>query len=261
MTENQFLAAINQIAEEKNLPQQLVIETVEAALAAAYRKDYGDKDQIVRVELASKGSGIKVFVTKEVVKEVENEYLQITLADAKSYKKNVKVGDSVEFEVDPGEGFGRVAAQTAKQVIIQRIREAEREIIFNEYKDKEDKIINGVVQRMDGGVVFVDLGRTNGVLFPAEQMQTEKSSSDLVERPAACTNSRNAERLYELRPPGSANLFFTRSDSIDGKTSLLIMFKRHISCRKSSPVVHPLPIIIPPFRNHSSITSCLSCLS
>ncbi|HUC86744.1 MAG TPA: NusA N-terminal domain-containing protein, partial [Candidatus Saccharimonadales bacterium] len=122
----QFLAAINQIADEKNLPRETIIETVEAALAAAYKKDYGDKDQEVRVKLNEDTGEMQVYISKEVVKtaaEVENDNLQIALADAKKLDPKAKVGTeeepyTVELEVDPGEGFGRVAAQTAKQVII-----------------------------------------------------------------------------------------------------------------------------------------------
>lgn len=171
-----FLAALNQIAEEKGLPYEIILETVEAALAAAYRKDFGDKDQEVRVQLDDKSGDIKVFITKEVVgkdEDVDNEFLQISKADAQKYKKGAKVGDNVEFEDSP-EDFGRVAAQTAKQVIIQRLREAERELIFAEFKDKEDTVVNGSVQRVEGTTVYVDLGKTNGVLFPPEQIPGER---------------------------------------------------------------------------------------
>jgi N utilization substance protein A len=178
----QFLAAINQIADEKNLPRETIIEAVEAALAAAYKKDYGDKDQEVRVKLNDSTGATQVFVSKEVVKtaaEVDNDQLQVSLAEAKKTDKKAKVGSEeepymVEYEVDPGEGFGRVAAQTAKQVIIQRLREAEREIVFNEYKDKEGVLLNGNVQRVDGSMVYVDIGKTNGILFASEQIPGER---------------------------------------------------------------------------------------
>ncbi|HSX41593.1 MAG TPA: transcription termination factor NusA [Candidatus Saccharimonadales bacterium] len=180
----QFLTAINQIADEKGLPRETILDTVEAALAAAYKKDYGDKDQDVRVKLNEDTGDMKVFVSKEVVNEVENENTQILLADARKLDKDAKVIEvdpesedepyKVEMEVDPGEGFGRVAAQTAKQVIIQRLREAEREIIFNEYTDKADTLLNGNVQRVDGNITYVDIGKTNGVLFASEQIPGER---------------------------------------------------------------------------------------
>jgi transcription termination/antitermination protein NusA len=171
--QSQFMAAINQIADEKNLPREIIIETVEAALAAAYRKDYGDKDQEVRVTLDDQTGEPRVYVTKEVTNEVENEFLQITPKDAAKHKKGARVGDTVEYEDEP-EGFGRVAAQTAKQVIIQRLREAERELVFSEYKDKEDTVLNGVVQRVEGNTIFVDLGKATGVIFGAEQIPGER---------------------------------------------------------------------------------------
>ena len=171
--QNQFVTAIEQIAEEKNLPKEVIFETVEHAIAAAYRKDYGDKDQEVRTQMDAKTGEIRVFVTKEVVDEVENPHLQLTPEQAQVYRKNAKVGETIEYEDKP-EGFGRVAAQTAKQVIIQRIREAEREIVFTEYKDKEDTVINGTVQRVEGNIVYVDLGKTNAVLFGSEQIPGER---------------------------------------------------------------------------------------
>ncbi|PIZ00544.1 transcription termination/antitermination protein NusA [bacterium (Candidatus Howlettbacteria) CG_4_10_14_0_8_um_filter_40_9] len=174
--QTQFIAAINQICDEKNIPREIVIETVEHALAAAYKKDYGHRDQEVRVELNEETGEINVFVSKEVVKskeDIENNFLQIELDEAKKLNKSIKVGDMVEIEDHP-EDFGRIAAQTAKQVIIQRIREAERDIVFSEYKDKEGELMNAVVQRIEGGTVIVDLGRASGVLFSNEQVQGER---------------------------------------------------------------------------------------
>jgi N utilization substance protein A len=175
-----FLAAINLIAEEKNLPRDIIIETVEAALAAAYKKDYSDKDQEARAKLDEETGEIHIFESKTVVPDgdVENEFLQIGLTDAKKIDKKAAVGTEeepymVEMEAHP-EDFGRVAAQTAKQVIIQRLREAEREIIFTEYKDKEGVVLNGNVQRVEGNVAYVDLGKATGVLFASEQMPGER---------------------------------------------------------------------------------------
>lgn len=176
-----FLAAINLIAEEKNLPRDIIIETVEAALAAAYKKDYSDKDQEARATLDQESGDVRIFVSKTVVpdsEEITNDHLYIHLADAKKLDKNAKVGTEeepymVEMEVFP-EDFGRVAAQTAKQVIIQRLREAEREIVFTEYKDKEGLVLSGNVQRVEGNVAYVDLGKATGVLFASEQIPGER---------------------------------------------------------------------------------------
>lgn len=167
-----FIAAINQISEEKKLPKEVVLETIKTALVAAYRKDYGRKGQNIDVEISENGD-IKIFIIKEVVEKTEDPYLQISLEEAKNYKKNAKIGDQVKIEDTPAD-FGRIAAQTAKQVIIQRIREAEREISFSEYKDKEGELVLGIVQRIEGGNVYIDLGRGIGVMFSAEQIPSEK---------------------------------------------------------------------------------------
>lgn len=180
-----FIAAINTIAEEKNLPRDIIVDTVEAALAAAYKKDYTDRDQEVRVKLDETTGDVHIFETKTVVAddEVENEFLQVGLSEAKKIDKNavVRAADpekeieayTVTMEAHP-EDFGRVAAQTAKQVIIQRLREAEREIVFSEYKDKEGLVLNGSVQRVEGNQVYVDLGKAVGVMFGGEQIPGER---------------------------------------------------------------------------------------
>jgi N utilization substance protein A len=180
-----FLAAINLIAEEKNLPRDIIIETVQAALAAAYKKDYSDKDQEARAELDEETGEVHIYESKVVVPDgqVENEFLQIGLTEAKKIDKKaiVRAADleneiepyMVEMEAHP-EDFGRVAAQTAKQVIIQRLREAEREIVFTEYKDKEGLVLNGSVQRVEGSMAYVDLGKATGVLFASEQIPGER---------------------------------------------------------------------------------------
>ena len=170
---NQFLSAIEQIAEEKGISKDTIMETIEMALIAAYKKDFGDKDQEVRNEVSPDNGDARIFIIREVVDEVENEHLQISVADAQKIKKGAVIGDTVEIE-DDNKDFGRVAAQTAKQVIIQRIREAEREVIYNEYQDKEDTIMNGAVQRVEHGNVFVDMGRTTAIMFAAEQIAGER---------------------------------------------------------------------------------------
>lgn len=176
-----FLAAINLLAEEKNLPRETVIETVEAALAAAYKRDYSDKDQEARATLDQETSQIRIFVSRTVVPddEVTSEELQIGLSDAKKIDKDAVVGPEdepylIEHEVEIPGDFGRVAAQTAKQVIIQRLREAEREIIFTEYSDKVDTVLNGTVQRVEGNLVYIDLGKAVGIMFASEQIQGER---------------------------------------------------------------------------------------
>lgn len=170
---NQFINAIEQICEEKGIAKEVVLDTINQALAAAYKKDYGDKDQIVRAELDTKSGNIKIFVTKDIVKEVENPHIQISLEDAQKIKKEAKVGETLEMQED-NKDFGRVAAQTAKQVIIQRIREAEREVVYEEFQDKQGTILNCIVQRIETNNVYVDLGKSVGVMFPQEQIPNER---------------------------------------------------------------------------------------
>lgn len=170
---NSFTDAISQICEEKNISKEVVLETIEAALAAAYKKDFGSKEQEVRVDINPDSGEIVVYVQKEVVESVENELTQMSLVNASKIKKNIKVGEIVEIKDLPND-FGRIAAQTAKQVIIQRIREAERDMVFGEYKDKEGEVINGSVQRVEGNNVIVDMGKASGILFPNEQIQGER---------------------------------------------------------------------------------------
>lgn len=165
--------AIKAIAEEKNLPEEAVQEVVEQALAAAYRRDYGDREQEVRVNMNLNSGTIQAFVTKEVVETVGDEHFEISLSDAQVMKKNAAVGDMIEIE-EKVEDFGRVAAQTAKQVVLQRLREAEREIIMVEYEDKIGTVINGIVARVEGNIVRVDLGKAQGIMPRSEQIQGER---------------------------------------------------------------------------------------
>ncbi len=171
--QTQFAQAITQICEEKNIPKEIVMEAVEAALVAAYKKDYGEKDQEVRVTLNEESGAIEVYVSKEVVETVENPNMEISMEAATRIKKDIKVGEMIEIMDLPAD-FGRIAAQTAKQVIIQRIREAERDIVFTEYKDKEGEVLNCTVQRVEGDTIICDLGKSNGVLFRNEQIPGER---------------------------------------------------------------------------------------
>ncbi|MEX0932215.1 MAG: transcription termination factor NusA [Candidatus Saccharimonadales bacterium] len=170
----QFIFTLKQIAEEKNLPFETVQDALEQAIAAAYRKDYGSKDQVVRSKLNKKTGDFKISIVKEVAKKVEDSDLQISLNDAKEYNQEAKVGEEVEIEVKPANDFGRVAAQTAKQVILQKLREAERDVIFAEYSDKVGTLLNGTVQRIEPRVVYVELGRAQGILPQSEQIYGER---------------------------------------------------------------------------------------
>lgn len=176
----QLEQALDQIAEEKGISRKDLIGMIEASLAAAFRKDYGEKNQNIVVEFDPENMGTKVFDVKTVV-ETETEAAEdpqklVDLDAAKKLKKSAKVGDEIKTDITPktGTSYGRIAAQTAKQVIIQKLREAERNVQFSDFKSKERTLQNGVVQRVEGDTVLVDLGKSTGVLFPSEQIRGEK---------------------------------------------------------------------------------------
>jgi len=170
-----FIDAIDELCDEKGLNKETVISTVEAALAAAYRKDYGKPHQVIRAKMDPKTGDAEMFKVTTVIddEEFENPEAEITLTDAKKIKKDYKVGDEIIEPMPKEENFGRIAAQTAKQVIIQRIREAERDMIFSEFKDREHTIGNGSVQQIEGKNVIVSLGKVNAILFPSDQIRDE----------------------------------------------------------------------------------------
>jgi len=226
----EFGSAIMQIAEEKGIPKEKVIETIGSALAAAYKKDYGKRGQYIRSEFNEVDGSMKFFKIMEVVDETTREFYNydknkeekkeegagsdsekknkkgkrfvekkenaaknqgksveeekkiprfnserdILFVEAKKINKGVKVGDILEIKLESKSDYGRIAAQTAKQVIVQKIREAERDSMFNEYKKKENQVINGIIQRIEGRTVYVDLGKSIGALFSSEQIEGEK---------------------------------------------------------------------------------------
>jgi len=165
--------AIKALAEEKNLPEETVQEVVEQALAAAYRRDYGEREQEVRVTMNLNTGDVDAYVTKEVVENVENPAYELSVPQAQVIQKNAKLGDMIEVH-EKVNSFGRVAAQTAKQVVLQRLREAEREIVMNEYEDKIGTVINALVSRVEGNIVRVDLGKAQGIMPRSEMIQGER---------------------------------------------------------------------------------------
>jgi N utilization substance protein A len=215
--------AIKQICEEKGLSYDAVIETIESALSAAYRKDFGQKNQNIKVEFDPETMNSEVYDVKTVVEDLPEEELaeleakesakeekeekkeekkdkkeekkedkkeegvaeeeeekkfnpktDLQISDAKLIKEAVNVGDELKIKLDAPSDYGRMAAQTAKQVIIQRLREAEREMVFNDFKDKEHEVVSGTVQRREGRMILVDLGRSVGIIPPEEQIYGEK---------------------------------------------------------------------------------------
>ncbi len=168
---SEFVTAIAQLAAEKNLPKEVVFEAVEVALASAYKKDNLAQSNVV-VKINPEDGTMRVFTTRDVVEEVEDDKIQMTVEEARQLKSDAALGDVLEFDATPANA-GRIAAQTAKQVVLQRLREAEREVVYEEYAGKEGDIVSGVVQRLEGRNVIVDLGKTEAVLPPPEQARTE----------------------------------------------------------------------------------------
>jgi len=214
--------AIRQIVEEKGLQYEAVIDAIESALAAAYRKDFGDKNQNIETKFNPEDGSMQVWDVKTVVEDMDLEELEraeaerqaraeelslqiaaaresgaalpavsieedlgphfnpktdIMLAEARVLKAGAQVGDIIRSELAQPEEFGRMAAMTAKQVITQKLREAEREVVYNEFKEHEGELLNGTVQRREGRVVLVDLGRTTGIMRPEDQIQFERYNS------------------------------------------------------------------------------------
>lgn len=172
--DSQFMSAITQIAEEKGISKEIVLETVATAIAAAYRKDFGQKEQLVMATVDPKTEKVRIFVVHKIVEVVEDPIREISLEDAKKIDPDAEIDGEIRDEVFPPAEYGRVAAQTAKQVILQRLREAERDVIFQEYKSKEGELISGTIQRIEGDVVMVDIGKASGVLFPSEQSKSDR---------------------------------------------------------------------------------------
>lgn len=168
----QLTLAVRTIADEKNLSEEVVLSVIEQAIAAAWRRDNGERDQEVRAELNVNDGTAKVFVGREVVEVVGSDAHEISLEDAKKVKADAELGDIIEDKYEVS-SFGRVAAQTAKQVVLQRLREAEREVVLEEYEDKIGTVVNGTVQRVEPRVVRVEIGKASGIIPQSEQIQGE----------------------------------------------------------------------------------------
>lgn len=198
----EIVNAIKQICEEKGLSYEAVVETIESALAAAYRKDFGEKNQNIKILFNPESGESEVYDVKIVVENLPEEDVdlieakkdskvldeefeekkfnpktQIQLSDAKLLKKSAEINEEIKTKLEKPVSYGRMAAQTAKQVIIQKLREAERDMIFNDFKNKEHEVIAGVVQRLEGKIVLVDLDRAVGVLPSEEQIYGERYNS------------------------------------------------------------------------------------
>ncbi|MDD3861640.1 MAG: transcription termination factor NusA [Candidatus Gracilibacteria bacterium] len=213
---SQFFAAISQLCDEKNIPKDKIIEAIKAALRAAYRKDWGNKEENVDIDL-DEGSGMAtVYIVKTVAEKVEDEFLEISLKEAQKYDKSAEVGDEIRIDVTPM-NYGRIAAQAAKQVIIQRVQEAERDVMYDTFKDRENELINAIIHRVDGTNVYVNLDNKTTTNLPYDQqipgekyysgqrlklyldkvIKTTKGPQLLISR----TNANLVKKLLELEIP------------------------------------------------------------
>ena len=209
-----FLDALKDLGREKGIAPEILFDAIEAALISAYKRNFGSA-QNVEVSLDRAKGSYHVYAIKEVVEEPEDDITQISLGAARAIDGKYEIGDAIRVEVTPA-NFGRIAAQTAKQVVVQRVREAERGIIYEEFMSQESDIIKGMVQRVENRNVFIDLGKTEAVLTPAEQIpgeeyrhgdrirsyivevrKTNKGPQILVSR----THPGFLKRLFELQVP------------------------------------------------------------
>ena len=169
--ETGFLDALKELAAEKGVEEEVLFDAIEAALISAYKRNFGSA-QNVRVVLDRHTGAYHVYAIKTVVEEVFDDVEEISLAQARTINPDYEIDDTIEIEVTPA-NFGRIAAQAAKQVVVQRVREAERGIIYEEFMSREGDIITGLVSRVENRNVFIDLGKTEAILMPAEQIAGE----------------------------------------------------------------------------------------
>ena len=167
----ELIIALEDLEKEKGIKKEYLLESIETALVTAYKRNF-DSLENVRVEMDKKTGATHVYSIKEAVEKVENSETQISIKEAKKINPDVSEGETVEIEIVP-RNFGRIAAQTAKQVIIQKLRELEREIIFTEYNDRKGEIVTGLIQKADKNIVVMDLGKLEGVMPSKEQIPTE----------------------------------------------------------------------------------------
>jgi N utilization substance protein A len=167
-----FLAAVNQIAAERGIDPDAVVNAVEAAIRTGFKKNYGTGESL-KIEIDKEAGNVKVFADKKVVKKVTDPATQILLSEAKEIESKLDVGDHIEVDVTPEGDFGRIAVQAAKQVILQQVREAEKEAVIKEFKDKVGTVESGIVQRMDGDNVIVEIHKATAIMPGEERLPGE----------------------------------------------------------------------------------------
>ena len=167
----ELILALEDLEKEKGIKKEYLLESIESALVTAYKRNF-DALENVKVVMDKQTGATYVYSIKEVVERANDPVQEISLDEAKKINKSIQIGDNVEIEIVP-KNFGRIAAQTAKQVIVQKIREAEREILYNDYSDKKGEIVSGPIQKAERGIVVMDLGKLEGVMPLKEQIPTE----------------------------------------------------------------------------------------
>ena len=168
----ELLKAMDELEKERGIKKDYLLESLESSLVTAYKKNYDSADN-VKIEINKENGQINVYSVKKVVEVVENPNLEISIEQAHKISKTLQIGDEANVEIIP-KNFGRIAAQTAKQVVIQKIREAEREVVFSEYNDRKGEILTGIIQKADNSIVIMDLGKIEGIMPAKEQVKTEK---------------------------------------------------------------------------------------
>ena len=167
----ELILALDELEKEKGIKKEYVLESIETALVLAYKKNF-DSLENVRVEIDKKTGATHLYAVKKVMKRVSDSNTQINVKNAKEINKKLEAGDEVEIELAP-KGFGRIAAQAAKQVIVQKLREVERDVVFTEFNDRKGEIVSGLVQKADKNIVVMDLGKLEGIMPNKEQIPTE----------------------------------------------------------------------------------------
>ena len=200
----ELILALEELEKEKGIKKDYVLESIETALVTAYKRNFDVNSENVKVTMNPETGETHVYEELDVVEEVEDPATQISLEDAKKIDVKYKAGDVVEKELMP-KNFGRIAAQTAKQVIVQRIREASRDVIFNEFTEKKGEIISGIVQKVDKSIVVIDLGKIEGIMPLKEQIPTE--SYYVNQKLRACVAD------VEKGPKGSTQIIVSRANN------------------------------------------------
>ncbi len=212
MNKEDFFSAAEELEEERGISKEVLIETIENALVSAYRKHTGDTVANVKVKMNPEKGTVKYYVVKKIVEEVVDPASEISLEQAREHKKSYKLGDNFELEFAPLK-FGRIAAQTAKQVIFQKLREAERDSTIAEFEDKENEIQNCIIRRIDAGNIYVEIGggQIEGLMLPQDQVPTERYNVNdklKVYVKKVRNNGKNAQILVSRTSPGLVRRLF-----------------------------------------------------